>query len=210
MDTPAETQAPGVIRLLCLPARLDGGQAARLFRRPRFANLFGLLAPAIRVAVPDNVESRRPPFVERLWLPAYAARFRTVSRKGVKGVWTSIDAWGGQFALFDCIDDLEERELKEEYFSPGIDEAKAVDIGRRGLMRYILAQRGQIDKPVVEALDEIRRYLYPVWVLYRRRYRRHLDIIVLDARTGKPAGAKAKVAILNALVAKNKCKENSL
>lgn len=193
-------------RLLCLPARLDGGQAVRLFRKPHVTNLFGLLSPSIRVAVSDNAESKRPPFVERLWLPAYALRFRTVSRRGTNSVWISVDAWGGQFALFDCTDDLEERDLKEEYFLPGIDEAEAIDIGRKGLMRYILAQRGQIDKPIVDVLEETRRFLYPVWVLYRRRHRRYLDISVVDARIGKPAGAKAKVAILNALVAKKKCK----
>lgn len=192
------------MRPLCLPGRIEGEQAARHFSRPRPRNLFGLLAPPVRVARGKDPGTRIPPFVERLWMPAYAIRLHTVSRKDEKSIWTSVDGWSGQFAILECADELSHRELEEECLPPKLDEAQAVEAARKGLLRYILAQRGQMNKPLIDAVEEVRLYHFPVWVYYFRRYGKSIDIKVLDGHTGKSAGAKMRVAVINALVAAKK------
>jgi hypothetical protein len=59
-------------------------------------------------------------------------------------------------------------------------------------------------------VEEIRLYYLPVWVLYYRRQGTFLDIKVLDGHTGKPGGAKTRVAVLNALVAAKKSRQSAL
>jgi len=186
---------------LCLPARIAGDQAARHFCRPRFWNLYGLLTRAVRVATPGTPSSRVPPFVERLWLPAYAVCLRTTIRDNQKSVWTSVEGISGEFALLDCLDELVPRELDEDWFPPAIDDTQAVELARKGMLRYVMAQRGQLNKPTVDAVEEVRPYHFAVWVYYYRRRRKYIDLKVLDGYTGKSAGAKMRVSVINALVA---------
>jgi hypothetical protein len=192
------------VTLLCLPARIAGNQAAGHFGRPRFTNLFGLLARPVRVATLSSPETRITPFVERLWMPAYAVCLHAVSSKGDRRVWTSVEAVCGEFTLFDCIEDLVPIDLDKDWFPPEITETQAVDHARKGLLKYVISQRGQLNKPLADAVEEIRPYHFPLWVYYFRRQGRFLDIKVLDARTGKSAGAKMRVAVLNAMVAARK------
>jgi hypothetical protein len=192
---------------LFLPPRLNGEQAAQFFSRPRLLNLYGLLAPSVRVAKIDDPASRVPPFVERLWLPAYAVCLRTVSSKGERRMWTSVEAITGEFTLMECQDLLEQREVKEDIFPAVIDETQTVDIARKGLLRFIMLQRGQFDKPIVEGVEEIRPYHFAVWVFFYRRRKRFMDIKVFDAYSGKSAGAKMRVAVLSALVAARKSRQ---
>jgi len=189
---------------LCLPARIDGDWAARHFSRPRFVNLFGLLARPVRVATAGAPAARIPPFVERLWMPAYAVCLHAVSNQGDRCVWTSVEGVCGEFSLFDGSEELAFRELDEDQFPPGVSETRAAELARKGLLKYVMSQRGQFNKPVVDAVEEIRLYYFPVWVLYYRRQGTFLDIKVLDGNTGKPGGAKTRVAVLNALVAAKK------
>ncbi len=188
-----------------LPARIEGEGAAKHFARPRIRNVFGLLAPSIRVAAAGTPSTRIPPFVERIWMPAYAICLHTASGKGDQHVWTSIEGISGTFSLFDCVDELASRELGEDSFPPIIDETDAGKLARNGLLRYIMSQRGQIDKPVVQAVTEIRPYHFPVWVYYFHRYgKERVDLKVFDAYSGKSAGAKMRVSVLNALIAAKK------
>jgi len=185
---------------LCLPARVAGDQVARHFSRPRFRNLYGLLARPVRVAAAGTPSSRVPPFVERLWLPAYAVCLRATIRDNQKSVWASVEGVSGEFALLDCLDELVPRELDEDWFPPAISETQAAELARKGMLRYVMAQRGQWNKPTVDAVEEIRSYYFAVWVYYYRR-RKHLDLKVLDGYTGKSAGAKMRVSVINALIA---------
>lgn len=193
--------------LLCLPGRIAGDGAVRYFRRPRLLNLLGLLAPEVRVAAPDDPSSRVPPFVERLWMPAYAICLQATARQQPKSLWTSVDGWSGQCSILECVDELVPREIADTAFAPKLTEGEAVAAGRAGLLRYILAQRGQSNKPVVGTLEEIRLYHAPVWAYYYRRSGRYIDVKVLDGCTGKSAGAKVRVAVLNALVATKKTRD---
>ena len=187
---------------LCLPAHLDGKAAERFFRRPRFGNFFGLFALKARVAAPDTpAASRALPFLERLWLPAYAVRVHTTSPKGERSVWTAVEGINGEFSLLECDNELATRDLDGEIFPPAIDENRAGELARKGMMQYILSQRGQMNKPIADGIEEILPYHYPVWVCYYRRRGVFLDIKVLDARTGNSGGAKMRISVLQALVA---------
>ena len=189
---------------LCLPAHIGGEQAARHFSRPRLRNLFGLLARPARVALKLDPSTRVPPFVERLWMPAYAVCLHTVSSQGERSVWMSVEAISGEVALFECIDELVPRERDDDWFPPAIDDAQAAELARKGMLRYVMAQRGQLNKPVVDAVEDIRPYHFPVWVYYYCRHGKYVDVKVLDGRTGKLAGAKMRISVINALVAARK------
>ena len=194
-------------RFQCLPGGISGDFAARYFSRPRFGNLYGLLSRTVRVATGDDPATRVPPFVERLWMPAYAIKIHAATRKGTNSVWTSVDGWSGQCAIMDCANQLVDRDVNEACLPPSLDEHQAVEAARKGLLRFILAQRGQMNKPEIGAVEEIRLYHFPLWVYYyRRRFGKKLDIKVLDGCTGKSAGAKMIIAVINALVAAKKAK----
>lgn len=185
---------------LCLPARINGEEAARRFTRPRLANLYGLTVRPVRVASAGDASTRVPPFIERLWMPAYAVRLHTSTRGKPGGVWAAVDAWSGQFSLLEREGEIAPREPEEERFPPRLDEREAETLARAGLLQYILRRRGQ-SKPVIEGVEKVELYYYPLWVLYYRRRRKFLDIKVLDGYTGDTTGAKMRAAIIDALVA---------
>jgi hypothetical protein len=137
-------------------------------------------------------------------MPAYAVCLHASSSKGKRSVWTSVEGICGEFSLFECLDDLVSVDRDEDSFPPEITETQAVDLARKGLLKFVISQRGQINKPVVDELEEVRPYHFPLWIYYFRRQGRFLDIKVLDARTGKSAGAKMRVAVLQALVSQRK------
>ena len=103
------------------------------------------------------------------------------------------------FSFLDGIDDLATREVDEDAFSHNISSALAEEVARRGVLQYTLRQR-QFKRPVVEGVEEVRTYHFPVWVYYYRRLSRRIDIRVLDAYTGKPGGSRMRMAVINALI----------
>ncbi len=189
---------------LSLPGRISPGKAASFFSHPRWRNLYGLLAPEVHVVRPGQPETRQLPCIERVWMPAYAVRLRTAVREKESMMWVSVDAWSDYFSILEAQEELAVHELQEEVFPPKIDEAQAADISRKGLMRFILAQRGQINKPTIESVEEVVLYYYPVYVYYGRRFGKYLDIKVLDGYTGKSGGAKMRISVLDAFVAQRK------
>lgn len=189
---------------LTLPARIDAQTAARAFARPRWGNLFGLLAHRTIALPPNEQNAGAPPHLERVWMPAYAVRLALTSRRGPSTVWVSVDACSGAFALFERVDELRDTDVREACFPPMLAEDAAVQAGRHGLLQYILRRRGRGDKPAVETVREVRLYYAPVWVLYYRRFRHYLDLSLLDGYTGGPMGSRAKQAVLNAIIAERR------
>lgn len=185
----------------CLAVRIGSERAAGFFDRPRLLNLYGRLVKPTRVAKPGDPESRKPPFIECLWMPAYAVLVRTTLRGVESTVWTSVDGWSGDVTLFDAVVELTPCEKTDAFLIPELDEARAGEAARAGLHRHILRRRGQINKPIIQGVEQAIAFYYPVWVYYHRRRRKYIDIKVLDAVTGKPAGPKVRVGVLNALVA---------
>ncbi len=190
---------------LCLPALIDADAAVRFFGRPRFGNGFGLFAQKAVLAVQDDPGTRTLPFIERLWLPSFAVRVHATSpTKREQSVWTAVEGINGEFSLLECDEELAERELDGDVFPAMIDETRVAALARKGAMLYILRQRGLLNKPVVDAVEEIRPYHYPVWVCYYRRRGVFLDVMAQDARTGRSGGPKMRISVLHALVARKK------
>jgi hypothetical protein len=190
--------------LPCLPVRNGAAAAVQYFNHPRLLNLYGLFSQEISIADSDDNAPRALPYIERLWMPAYAVCFRTVLREAVTFTWMSVDAWTDQVNFIDVVDDIEQADVQEKFFPPHLGESQACEIARHRLMQFILRQRGQFNKPVIESMVEVRPHHYPVWVCYFRRWNKSLDLKVFDAYTGKPGGAKMRAGVLNALVASKK------
>jgi hypothetical protein len=184
----------------CLAVRISSERAAGFFERPRLLNLYGLLVKPTRIAKRIDPESRNLPFLECLWMAAYAVLVRTTVRRAESKIWISADGWSGDVTLFDAVVELTPCEKTVDFLPPDLDETRAAEAARAGLQKYILRRRGQINKPIIEGVDQMLLYYYPVWVYYYRRRLSHIDIKVLDAVTAKPAGAKVRVGVLNALV----------
>ena len=91
-----------------------------------------------------------------------------------------------------------------ELFPPKLDEAAAVGLGRKELLRAIMRRRGQRDKPYLEETLSTDLYYYPYWAYYFERRRGRLDMAVLDAVTREKGGAKTRAGILSALVGSGK------
>jgi hypothetical protein len=189
---------------LCLPANVGAQAAARYFSRPRIGNLFGMLAEPVHVAVAGDPSTRLLPFIERIWMPAFAVRVHAASKKTEHSVWTAVEGINGEFSMLECDQELAERELDGDVFSATIDETRVAALARKGMMHYVLIQRGLMNKPIVDGIEEIRPYHHPVWVCYYRRRNVFLDVMVQDARTGKSGGAKMRISVLHALVGRNK------
>ena len=186
---------------LCLPSLIGADSAVQRFSKRKLRNLYGLFARRIHIAEPGISASRTPPFIERLWLPAYAVCVHSKLREKESHTWTSVDGLAGYFAFLDNTADLASRKLSEETFPPIVTHEQAEAAARKGLLQFILRQRGQFNKPTIDAVEEVRLYHFPVWVLYFHRFNRRVDIKVIDAYTGKPGGAKMRVGVLDALVA---------
>ncbi len=176
----------------------------RFFGRPRFGNLFGRFAVKASVAVPEDPATRVLPFIERLWLPSFAVLVHATSPRSERSVWTAVEGINGEFSLLECDNELAERELDGDIFPAVLDETRVAALARKGAMLYVLRQRGLINKPIVDGIEEIRPYHYPVWVCYHRRRGVFLDVMVQDARTGKSGGPKMRISVLHALVARKK------
>ena len=170
------------------------------FQRRGYANLFGLLTKPVRMALPHDANSRVMPFIELLWMPAYAVCLQTIKEGKSSLVWTSVDGWSTIFSFLDGVSDLDMREVAEEAFPPNISRALAEEVSRKGVLQYTLRQR-QFKRPVVEGVEEVRNYHFPVWVYYYRRLSKRIDIRVQDAYTGKPGGSRMRMAVINALIA---------
>jgi len=161
-------------------------------------NLFGLLRsrPVKRspVGLPDSIEL--------IWMPAYAIRLALSQGTKHSDTWVSVDASFGGFALFEREGILEEGALEEECFTAiiGVEEAKS--LARQGLLKYVMRRRGS--KPLIDGVEEVCSYYQPVWVYYYYRFRKKIDLAVLDGYSGSPMGPQIRIAIVNALIQKRK------
>ncbi|MBX3177080.1 MAG: hypothetical protein KF886_06965 [Candidatus Hydrogenedentes bacterium] len=178
-----------------LPVRIDAAHALRRFRRRRFVNLFGFWPhPPAKVDAAGN-----PASLEIVWMPAYAYRF-AMFHKG-KQVYSlvSVDASFGGFSLFGRRGELEDAPADAEGLPPTIGEARAEELAREGIVRYILRTRGA--KPNPEDIVERFTYHAPVWVYYFRRLGGKLDLAVLDAYSGDAMGGLVRRSIVEAFIA---------
>lgn len=178
-----------------LPVRIDAAYALRRFRRRRFANLFGLWPH--RPAKADGAGHAAS--LELVWLPAYAFRFAMIHKGKKVYSLVSVDASFGGFSLFGRRSELQDAPADAEGLPPAIGEARAEELAREGIVRYILRTRGA--KPDPEDIVERFTYHAPVWVYYFRRLGGKLDLAVLDAYSGDAMGGLVRRSIVEAFIA---------
>lgn len=183
--------------MLYVDPRVSKASALQFFERRRFGNLWGILNR--RPSVSEAGE-RRAPFAELVWLPHYMITVRVTSSRGPGEIVVSVEAHSGAFAILDTRDGLVEGEPEGGAFPPKLDEAEAVRIGRKELLRSIMRRRGQRHRPVIEDTLAIELFLYPYWVYYYERRKGLLDIQVLDAVTREKGRVRTKVGVLSAFV----------
>lgn len=185
---------------LRLPSRVSAEDAVSWFARPRLRNAFGRFARRAHLAQPRHAAPKPLPFIERVWMPAYTILLHATAGQREQSLWTSVDGSTGQFAIFECVDLLERSTPDEPWYEPAINANEAEAIARKCLLQYVMRMRGRFRKPVVDAVEEMKCYYYPVWLLYFRRRRGTLDVKTMDAFSGKDGGPKLRVAVLNAMV----------
>lgn len=176
-------------------------EARRFFERRRAGNLWGLLKPRSPVRPTHGSAAPKAGRIELVWLPHYWIRFRVTSSRGPGEIAVSVEAHSGSFAIFQMEENLVERQAVEgEVFEPRLPHDRATEIGKRDLLRSILRQRGQWNKPEVKEAAGLDLFYYPFWVYYYERRRGLLDIQVYDAARGVKGGPRTKVGILSGLV----------
>lgn len=109
----------------------------------------------------------------------------------------SVDALSGSFALVELSDAFQDGEPEGERLDPVLDGPAAEKLARSSLVTYILRRRSQSGKPIPGDTQSVEPLRWPYWVVYHRRGKL-LDIKLLDAATGRTAGGKLKLAVLDA------------
>lgn len=178
---------------LVLPLRYNAQDAARIFRRRRAGNLFGVLRPRPVNTSPDG----QPTSFELVWMPVYAYCAVLTGAKTIK-IWVSVDASYGGFALFERAEELEERAIEGEVFPPVLDVHQAEQLAREGLVRFLLRKRGA--KPAITGIEKHQLYHTPVWVYYFHRFGKKIDLAVLDGYSGDKMGGKMRIAVLDTFI----------
>ena len=192
-----------LVAMQVIEPRVTEKEARRYFERRRAGNLWGLLNLHKSAKGPPGSTKPEKPRVDLVWLPHYYIRFRVVSRLGPGEIAVSVEAHSGSFAIFQMEENLVDREIEGEVFEPRLSIDRATEIGRRDLVKSILRQRGQWNKPEVQEALEPDLFYYPFWVYYYERRRGLFDIQVYDAARGVKGGPRTKVGILSGLVGSN-------
>lgn len=137
--------------------------------------------------------------LERVWLPHYLISI-DVRRGNEQRV--AMALVGGHEPTVSLVEPASlawAEEPPPETFPARIDPAQALEAAREALLRLLLARPGWGRQLALEAGGRVEPIQYPFWAYYFRRRGGMLDVRLLDAVSGSPAGPKAKVALLSAL-----------
>lgn len=137
--------------------------------------------------------------LELVWLPHYLVSI-DVRRGTEQRVATALV--GGHEPTVSLVEPASlawAEELPHETFPARIEPAQALEAAREALLRLLLARPGWGRQLALEAGGRVEPIQYPFWAYYFRRRGGMLDVRLLDAVSGSPAGPKAKVALLSAL-----------
>lgn len=177
-----------------LHATVDAETARQRLERARFPWLLAWL-PRRRPPRPSHLELVGLPH----WLVTFAIHGDTKKA-------TVAALIGGHEATFALLEPDEyvwdEADDDAEQFEPALPRDEAIELARRGLLRVMLGRSDWGPRPELGELRSIERIDYPFWAYYFARRGGMLDVRLLDAVRGSPAGPKAKVALLAALAGK--------
>lgn len=179
--------------------------AERAWRRLHRPPLTRLRRVARRIAgrtepAPQQLHGKLP-YLEVVWLPSHLLTFRTeLSERPAHAL---VGGFDGTCTVTDLRTVRWEDAPEREVFVPSIDTDNARTIAAGQLAR-MHARRPGLRGRSVPAAESSELVQYPYWVYYygRRpmtRWKRRIDLRLLDAVTGQPAGARAKNGFLTAL-----------
>lgn len=188
---------------------VDEAAARQRLRPGRFSRLMGSLLyrwdqfvrRQTKRAGTDVTPQATPdlPRLELIWMPAYrmtvAARVKGNDR-------TATVLVGGRDGTVRVVDGrtLELQPHDGDVFPATVNASRATEAAQTGLTNVVRSTPGMGVRPDVGDTSGIAPVAYPYWVeTYERRPGR-LDIRVLDAVTGQPAGPRVKIAIVEAFV----------
>jgi len=146
-----------------------------------------------------NSGDRRLPFLELVWLPHYRLTVELEGKHRTAPVEVLVGAIDGHFALVDLARVQWRRAPPTSAFEAHLGPDEAVATARERLLRTILQVPGLPSRPHVGQVLATSLIHYPFWVWYYQRRRGILDFKMLDGMTGSAAGARLKVAFLQAL-----------
>jgi len=141
------------------------------------------------------------PKLEMVWLPYHRVRI-PLTKAGYQGAFELLvgghDAvvvriTGGGFEL--------EAALDRDQFAPTVTVEQAVEIARGQLTLARVREPGWSNQDFDVGRPEVEPLLYPLWAYYYERRKGMLDVLLLDAVTGKLVGSRTKVAFLTAITA---------
>jgi hypothetical protein len=185
-----------------LPLRVPQEAAVKVLRRHHRGLMRRLIQGPIRYPAGDAHLTRSPPFLEVIWMPWYVVAIHVDSPRGPGVKITSLDGWAGLFALFERSDNILDDDVVGEVFPPKIAPEVAADRARKECLKFIMRQRGS-RKPVIVGHGEPEIVYFPYWVYYCPPRRGRLAIRLVDGSMGEVPGARMRLAVLEAFIAKD-------
>lgn len=185
-----------------LPLRVPQDAAIKVLRRHHRGLMRRILQGAIKHPADDAHLTRKPPFLEVIWMPWYVVPVQVESARGPGEKITSLDGWAGLFALFDRTENILDDEPAGEIFPPKLTADQAVARARLELLKFIMRQRGS-RKPVIVGTGEPYLVHFPYWVYYCPPRRGRLGIRLVDGTDGEVPGARLRLAVLEAFIARD-------
>lgn len=91
-----------------------------------------------------------------------------------------------------------------EHFAPEVGVDEAIAIAREQLTLARVREPGWNNQNLDVGHPEVAPWQYPYWAYYYERRKGMLDVLLLDAVTGKPVGSRTKAAFLAAITAEPK------
>ena len=138
------------------------------------------------------------PLPEMLWLPYYRVRFTAPRDGGSVSLEALVDGYELTFTPWDVSTLRWTEQGDRGSFVPTIDADAASVAARQGVLESSL-RRAEWTRNVREVeTEQVELMQYPYWVYYFERRSDKLDFRMLDGVTGRPGGAKMKLALLKA------------
>ncbi len=186
-----------------LPVNIDESLARDRLTRRSFARLRSLISRAATTVIAPNAQSVKTAHrFELVYLPQYLVTFELKDATTTRLAAVLVGAHEPTATLWDVTHTDWVETTEELEFPPSVDPQLAKQLARRQVnasLRRLMP--GAREWPTLDCAT-IELVGYPYWTYYFHRRARLFDVRLLDAVSGRPAGARLKVALLTALAAR--------
>lgn len=143
------------------------------------------------------------PKLELVWLPCHHLKFPLSKNDRDGDIQLLI---GGHDAMVTRLKGhgLELQHVEgPELFAPVVSVDEALEIAREQITLARIREPGWSNQDVEVGQPSVGQWQYPYWAYYYERRKGMLDVLLLDAVTGKPVGNRTKAAFLTAITAES-------